>query len=1140
MEEVPYLTARLNSIHLNSIHLNSLQQEANQNNNQNDPALDEMESFERQDLARILDLIETSKISAQRLLDMCIIDKQLNPICQKYEHVIWTKMLERDYPTWGVLSNAKEYYLRIARLNGIDLKRSSSIAGILGKDLLNQQSIDTPGAKTAMMQIGDLQAFPVANLIAETYSKTLSKLIDFNNKNGIADQNSWTYKIPPEEFVRGLEDIGIDVNTIAPKLINDSMSRVAYYFRQIFSNQVPSDTFLPVDPFDEYLIIKFTSQLQCQDYLCDSLVVAVEQRMTRLAEQAKTGDVFLEPDDILVTEFNVAPGYVHLYLRAVSDLLYNNDSFTPEIIDYYEILIAKIPTIRVSLMPHGYPFTRRENIDKLGPKAATLFMVNPLETPHILPDYMNAHTFAKLDTTNANEGDPNDPRVRIWRAGLPPPIIEHIPSEEIIQQRMEIAQPRILGLLREAREQMLEVFPNGEAGFVLAGGMLCMALDDWLSSDKGHFLLRTDGDFFIYGQTDQLRRDAFKIFFAVVVRYYPSDHYIEDRYYGGDREVYSYTHWKSVITVERKFKVDENFVEVPTNERMDEEGKTHMYLGRFMRRIGLQIINTNSKDAFEVIMNFDCSHIQVGWDCHRRWIATPFWQLYTPRRESLLVRYNIRSPRFIKALYRGFTLKKLMPYAMILTPKGIGYSYILREDSLIYVIPNKWQTYTDDLPIGDGNDLSMVRLDHLDIRMNRGIGEEPGDNGETHGPDHARSQPQDCCNFAFIKIITTKEDANGVEHITEEKKNIRVVNTTTTNNKEFPIVEGKRGKDVNDIARQVEFNGKFKNGFDAYVREQYLTYDMEEPFMVQYRQNRRSIAGSAEKEREEQIENLLSLKAIRYVMRDCKLLVDPLDVPVQYPGTIQFCFSLRTLITKSKAKILSYNLPQYIYDEKNKREAVEAEKLTTHDRMQSKLYNSDVIATEVKGDDNVYEFPEDKDLGEFTRLNTQLVRNRYCVPMMIEGIIPLKKFIPPTREEIDSSDSGYDEPDEYLDTVDEYKANREDRVFDVDALDLHERTYTDEEREAMPVYNFEQWQAIRMGEIKVGNVGAIRVQVPVVIVEALFLDTADWVMSIEDVIRNRENYLFNCMCYQNYTSRDAKGNMYGGEIKIYRSFLIPE
>ena len=91
----------------------------------------------------------------------------------------------------------------------------------------------------------------------------------------------------------------------------------------------------------------------------------------------------------------------------------------------------------------------------------------------------------------------------------------------------------------------------------------------------------------------------------------------------------------------------------------------------------------------------------------------------------------------------------------------------------------------------------------------------------------------------------------------------------------------------------------------------------------------------------------------------------------------------------------------------------------------------------------------------------------------------------------------------------------------------------------MPVYNFEQWQAIRLGEIKVGNVDAIRVQVPVTIMEALFLDTADWVMSIEDVIRNRENYLFNCMCYQNYTSRDAKGNMYGGDIKIYRSFLIP-
>jgi len=745
----------------------------------------------------ILEVIDLSA-SAQDLINRCATDPQYNLLCNTQENQLWSYLLVRDYPSWGKIGNPKEYYLRIAAHYGIKLRDTSDVDGIPGQKLLEQEELSS---KTPLFQVQVLnhEPFTVSKLLAKTYSKAFNEVITNNEVYQVTDPAKWVFHLNEDDS--NVQHLNSDWSTI----VND-------IFKTIFhDNVIPKSA---NEDVEAELIIIF-GLLVCQSKLCDFVVDLVSTRLTRLTENVKKNDILYEEANLVKIEFDVAPGFVHDYLQAVSNLLYLNNEFNQEIIEYYDSLIESVPTIKLSLMPHGYPFTKRDNFDKV---KRDMFIVNPLKKPKVLPDYLGSKIFADLDASN--------PLASVWRNNEPPlPIIDKVPTEATIRERMEIVLPNVNRAVDEIGNKFRIAFPNNEAGVIVAGGMFSLIFDDWYAKEGTHWLWKTDVDFFVYGKDHDLRVKAFDMLFDILTVIY-------------DNNTYKYSTLKSVLTCVRKLYYDEDYNETKYNTKMP-KGSKYKRKDRYLRNMGYQIINTNSKDAFEVIMNFDTSHIQIGLDSHKGWMATPYWELYYPRREALLVRYNIRGARFQKALYRGFALKINMPYALLLKANGLNYAQVIRDDKVIILIPNADAGYADDLNTSKGVKRAgkpkrwVSRTNDNDAKI------------ETDG---------------FGKLGKLNEGQSITEY------------PSSTNNRNFGLTYN-----LEDIRNRVKFDGQFKNGFDAYVNADYLRFSV-----------RSQIVRGIE-------------KIHRFLFRDVKIIHNPNKVPVPFPtiGTSKLKWSLNTKILKT-------------------------------------------------------------------------------------------------------------------------------------------------------------------------------------------------------------------------------------------------
>lgn len=1061
-------------------------------------------SFE---LSKLLDQIK--QLSAQAVINLCFSSPEFNSTCSKYEKEIWIFLLERDYPLWGVdmLNNPKEYYIRIAEYEGLKLRNVNGIETLNGS-LLREEQTRRPFLQ---MQIANFPPFEISDVIARAYSGTLTRLIDTNLNNEVTDPDLWIFKFPAEDLQ-------------VPEFAN----QVNSYFKSIlYDNKLGSST-----QEGDLDIINITNFLDCKAMLCDSLIVTVEDRLLRLEKRIiEHNEIFLEEVDFLRIEFSIAPMFVASYLRAISDLFYRTDNFNEEIIIYFKAIKKAIPNISAALMPHGYPFTKYSNLDKFD---NTLFQMDPFQKPVVLPDYLGGKVCAILDTSGMDNPDVAH-QVRIWKNGKPYPVILDVPDEKTVYQRMEINFEGINNFLRTTAEEMRKAFPKEEAGFIMAGGLPSICFDNWLCDPKTTWLWKTDVDLFVYGTTQQTRKQAFMILFNALTTFLP----------GREGEPYHYKIWNSVLTISKSV-------------YYDREGKqtSHFPLAVFARDQTVQVINTNSRNGFEVIMNFDTSNIQIGWDCHRGWMATPFWSLYTPRREALIVRYNVRSPRFVKNLYRGYTLKTIMPKSLLLTPKGNNYSYVIDKNKLITLIPYSKATYADDLRL-----ISRARPGHFDPDY---VDLDPGPGDVVHAYKQLESYPQE----------NRKKEATIMIDKEIKMLNLGRINAFDADNPEDDTRIWRRITDLQTIPDRIKFNGKFKNGFDAYVREEYLVYSYLGKDL-RYIDSETGAWKSLEPiglSMEEIIKQIEGLKDVRYVMRDCKIILDPRENPIKFDGTMEFKFSLRTNALKERRdRQLKWLKFPHGYSRSYQNAVINVLKKELNEKYEKYPNNVTEAVVEPK---TVPIQSETTDLGHFLTLNTSLVRNLYSFPLMMEGIIQIKndlrtnsgtlpekiyrimpvndKLIPQLTPIMDKK--LYGEPEvisrDVFDIYLKYGApeNKKhmyvvidrEKEFDIDNIDLHERLYSDEERELLPVYTFNQWQDIRIGKIKLDNkITAIRIRTPVVIKETLFLDQADWTIDVEDVLRDYRNVMFNCLCYQNFTSINIEG-ISGGEIMVYRSFMIYE
>ena len=777
-----------------------------------------------------------------------------------------------------------------------------------------------------------------------------------------------------------------------------------------------------------------------------------------------------------------------------------------------ETMVVLMVAGGAALMPHGYPFTKHQNLDKFD---KSLFYVNPFDKPIVMQDYLGGKVCAVLDTSGMDNPD-EIRRTRIWRNGKPYPIITEVPNQEEVQARLEKCYSGIVQFFQDSAEAIKREFPNEEAGFILAGGLPSICFDNWLSDPKCYWLFKTDVDLFTYGNSTETRKRIFKILFDNLKRF--------------EKKNTHYYVWNSVFTMFRRILYDISLKEADSH-----------HLEEYHLDKTIQIINTNSRDGFEVIMNFDTSNIQIGWDCHKGWIASPFWSLYTPRREALVVRYNVRSPRFVKTLYRGYNLKIIMPKSLLLMPKGLSYSYLIDKNKLIELIPDPKSTYPDDLKILRHARKGHIDPDYVDTST-------PGPNGEVHAYAHFGSQPQGDMNNRKFKI-----------RIDGEEKFLSL------GGEDKPLDRNQDYANLNNVIDRIKYNGKFKNGFDAYVREQYFIYEHLGKDLKQLDDGEWKLLDIKGLTIEEVLQKVGGLKEARFVLRDCKIIFDPKASSTRFHGTDKFKFSLRASILETRKDLT----PNYtLVDRFNKGILVNAK--PTRNYLKDPHY-----VTEAMVENNNSIQSETTDLSTYREINKALLRTLYTFPIMMEGIIQIKAE---NRE-----NSGTEEPQIYYAIKDGwhyvlkplpvgeepesepeiisyrqfkhyqnhglskeqakprfFKVSSVKADFDIDNVDLHERFYSDEERAALPVYSFDQWQDIRIGKIKLDeNVVAIRIRTPVVIKETLFLDQADWTIDVENVLRDYKHLMFNCLCYQNFTTIKKEG-ITGGEIMVYRSFMIYE
>jgi len=143
-------------------------------------------------------------------------------------------------------------------------------------------------------------------------------------------------------------------------------------------------------------------------------------------------------------------------------------------------------------------------------------------------------------------------------------------------------------------------------GWVIAGGLISGSL---LSNEKWEEIKKkTDIDIFVYGQTVEQRRDM-AMFLA--------EHL-------------------SKVEGFRKFKVFKSVIQVHIKDAPE-----------------IQIVCPFARSPLGVLINFDSTFIQVGYD-GENFYSTPGYCFFTPRNQSLIVRYNFRFYRFLKVLKRGF------------------------------------------------------------------------------------------------------------------------------------------------------------------------------------------------------------------------------------------------------------------------------------------------------------------------------------------------------------------------------------------------------------------------------------------------------------------------------------------------------
>jgi hypothetical protein len=225
--------------------------------------------------------------------------------------------------------------------------------------------------------------------------------------------------------------------------------------------------------------------LECQELMC--------QRLSEIARLyfGRAGFDQLPDAEFMIWLFGLAPQQAATYLKQFSNHIYEQDSFNREILLYWQTLIQANEQYAYALQPHGYPFTRRERIDRLAP---SLFLLDPLRNSPQVEDYMGADVVAFIEPDAYKNA--------------PPPV--ELVTKELVVERISQTFPLIIRLNERLRDIVVQRFPALDAGFIFGGELFTILLDKWLFTyfnDKPTITLS------IYGPTQAVRAQISELLF---------------------------------------------------------------------------------------------------------------------------------------------------------------------------------------------------------------------------------------------------------------------------------------------------------------------------------------------------------------------------------------------------------------------------------------------------------------------------------------------------------------------------------------------------------------------------------------------------------------------------------------------------
>jgi hypothetical protein len=446
--------------------------------------------------------------------------------------------------------------------------------------------------------------FPIP-IEAARQTRVLNAQIDFNLARGNQAEEDWSFSIRPEELSEDLQ-----ADPVAQQALQE-------YLSFLFLNIPLSTTWNERALITALDIIKALECLQPEKQIAQTTLCERSMQLLRFYFQGETST--LPRIDVMLYWLQIIPMETLHFLRKMSNLLYETDSFTLSILNYFRQIIEVNEQYAYALQPHGYPTVRSERIDKFEP---SFFLLDPLRrTNPELPDYMGADYVAVIPTNSFTVA--------------PGPVV--MPDQALFLRRLLQIFPQLLKFNEEIGALLSQQYPDRSVGCVLTGALFSICLDDWLFQ---HFNSKTVIELHVYGPTPAIRKDVFgKIQF-----------------------------WFSA-----------NFGRQDYKFRQGRQGFDILLLKENVPAFALRILTSDAKSAMQILKGQQVSHLQVGYDLYRGLVCTPLFSLYFRRRLSIIDDFIIEFYKVVTAVFYGFGLQIIAPFAYLSRYTFYAVGYTRRE-----------------------------------------------------------------------------------------------------------------------------------------------------------------------------------------------------------------------------------------------------------------------------------------------------------------------------------------------------------------------------------------------------------------------------------------------------------------------------